>query len=482
MNRILTIFRKDARHLWPQISIFWLLLALAAAFDPGRGDRSLSAHFSVLWFLDFALPLACWTLLIGLIHGERLPGDRQYWLTRPLTWKDLLTAKILFAAVFINLAVFAEQVIVIRRAGVPLWGNILTLLWRQVFFTAIYMMPVAAISAVTRNIGQVILGSLMVSVPFIMIQQLRGFAGNNLDWMGPSMLAFVLAAGVAVILTVQYSRRRTVLSRILIGVNLVVLVMVFRIVPREWPLALRSAFSGHKALESRLHVSLGQPLRHPDRFSNRFPGSVTVELPVRVDGIPAGTELIPEHGNTVLQATGESWNVRTDQVLLGPGGEGSLNLMVSRALFDQIKDVPLTASGSIEFALFGSRRNLPLPEAGGGLVPGAGYCFQTHTLALLETPRVIMACTTPFPRVSLHLEAADGHSNWIIPPGSVTAPIPTDFGFNIVDRYTSQLSYKDEREMQNLHLVTEQPIAHLRRTFKFRDIRIGSYAAAFSLR
>ena len=80
------------------------MLVLGVLFDPGRTERSLSPYRMFLMLLSLAQPLACWTLLIAAIHEECLPGDRQYWLTRPFTWKSLLLEKLMFTAVFVNLA------------------------------------------------------------------------------------------------------------------------------------------------------------------------------------------------------------------------------------------------------------------------------------------------------------------------------------------------------------------------------------------
>ena len=82
MKRVLAIFRKDARHLWPQILAFVALVLLAALLDPTYTQRQLSPAEQLIWT---ALPLACANLVIAAIHAECLPGDRQYWLTRPFS-------------------------------------------------------------------------------------------------------------------------------------------------------------------------------------------------------------------------------------------------------------------------------------------------------------------------------------------------------------------------------------------------------------
>jgi hypothetical protein len=42
MRRITAIFKKDVRHLWLQIVIFWALLLLAALLDPTYTHRRSS--------------------------------------------------------------------------------------------------------------------------------------------------------------------------------------------------------------------------------------------------------------------------------------------------------------------------------------------------------------------------------------------------------------------------------------------------------
>jgi len=87
MKRILGIFRKDVRHLWPQALLFWAVLGIPAAM-----------HHLVNWLSADRMalllqPLACWLLVVSVIHGETLVGHQQYWLTRPYSRKHLMAAK-----------------------------------------------------------------------------------------------------------------------------------------------------------------------------------------------------------------------------------------------------------------------------------------------------------------------------------------------------------------------------------------------------
>src|ERR1022692_3998165 len=228
MTNALHIFRKDVRHLWPHAAACVILMALAAILDPTYASRGQSTAYSLL--AGFALPLACWNLIIAAIHEEKLPGDRQYWLTRPYSWKDLLAAKALFVVAFVNLPLFAWHVAAFAAVGIPLGEHLPSLLWRQVFFSAFYILPVAALAAITRSLGQVILTSLLGILPVAFLDIFL-FARFRMNWVGMESLmmaavAATLSIGVAVILLLQYSRRATRLSRVVAGAVAVALVLV----------------------------------------------------------------------------------------------------------------------------------------------------------------------------------------------------------------------------------------------------------------
>src|SRR5215475_12083909 len=154
MFRILALLRKDVRRLWPQAAAVSVLMAAAALLDPTYSGRP-APYYDTLSGL--ALPLVCWLLVISAIHQEKLPGSRQYWLTRPYAWTELLASKVLFVAAFINLPLAVYHVAVCAAVGVPIADHLQALLWRQFFFTAFYILPAAALAAITRSLGRALL-------------------------------------------------------------------------------------------------------------------------------------------------------------------------------------------------------------------------------------------------------------------------------------------------------------------------------------
>lgn len=89
MQQALHIFKKDVRYLSGEIL---LVIALAGVFA-----WKLAAQWA-----EILLPIAAVYLIARLIHAEAIPGERQFWTTRPYRWQSLLAAKILFILAFVS--------------------------------------------------------------------------------------------------------------------------------------------------------------------------------------------------------------------------------------------------------------------------------------------------------------------------------------------------------------------------------------------
>ena len=135
----------------------------------------------------------------------------------------------------------------------------------------------------------------------------------------------------------------------------------------------------------------------------------------------------------------------------------------------------MNIGGNMEFTLMRGRQSYPAPGPAGEVVPGVGVCFPSMGGGLIGPPRMNIACSTPFPRVAVYLAAEVGRPNWVIPPGSVNAPIPTDKGFDILDRFTSQISYKDYSELKGVRLYTARPVAHGPVAYRFENVDLSQY-------
>src|SRR5689334_15107338 len=117
MRQAIHILTKDIRHLWIEITASLVAAAILGATgvlqsywltQPGL-TRMLAGTL-----VNFLLPLGWWTLIVRAIHSEALPGDRQFWATRPYSWKSLLAAKALLVLLFVNLPLAIAQAAIVR--------------------------------------------------------------------------------------------------------------------------------------------------------------------------------------------------------------------------------------------------------------------------------------------------------------------------------------------------------------------------------
>src|SRR5580658_4260264 len=153
MRQALHIFKKDVRYLRYEIALV-LLIASAFAATHARASHGQSND---TWWAQLALVVAAAFLIGRLILAEAIPGDRQFWITRPYRWQSLLGAKLLFIVVFVNLPILLAHLIIVILDGFPLVSSLPGLLWSQVLLFAVVLAPSAALATLCRNLASYIL-------------------------------------------------------------------------------------------------------------------------------------------------------------------------------------------------------------------------------------------------------------------------------------------------------------------------------------
>src|SRR5579863_10228705 len=230
MNQVLHIFRKDVRHLWREIAASLALLLAFAWLDIRSWSRpygAVATGISVLLsgemlpgLVNFLLPVSWIFLIVRVVQGESLVGDRQFWVTRPYDWKQLLAAKTLFVLAFVNFPFFLADAFLLARAGFHPTHYLSGLLWLQLMWVLLLFVWLTALATVTNSIAQMLLALLLIVLDMIGTSALSSvirkaeFSGSIDQWWG------LVVIGVAVIIILmQYSRRRTALSRwMIVGV------------------------------------------------------------------------------------------------------------------------------------------------------------------------------------------------------------------------------------------------------------------------
>ncbi len=213
MREAFFLFRKDVRHFRLQLAGFLALMGLLActeATNP-RHPEWFGAGLASQWLL---VP-AAWYLVALAIHEQKLPGDQQYWLTRPYPRGSLLLAKALFVVAFLNLPLLATQAFALAVNGLAPLTYWRALVARQFFFSALLVLPAAALASVTASLAHFAMGALAGFGVVLAIELGGGHPPGQwggLDWIESSAvggLAFAIFTGVMLL---QYTRRKTLLA------------------------------------------------------------------------------------------------------------------------------------------------------------------------------------------------------------------------------------------------------------------------------
>ncbi|MGB7761026.1 MAG: hypothetical protein WBL61_14420 [Bryobacteraceae bacterium] len=223
MRQAIHIFRKDARHCWPYIAGVMAITAVHAwqgsvELPDLRGNFGPDLSGVLLALL---MVLAWWFAIGAAVHGESLIGDRQFWTTRPYSWKSLLAAKLLFVAAFLALPLLLSDCIILLESAFNPLELIPGLLWRQCWFAGFLVLPfvVAALTRATRELalaGLVFYVAAIITIAAVsshfnrnegvVFLAIPGWFSGTAPWL-LTVAAFSLAVW-------QYARRRTIPIRV----------------------------------------------------------------------------------------------------------------------------------------------------------------------------------------------------------------------------------------------------------------------------
>src|ERR1700689_3380304 len=141
MRQALHIFNKDVRHLRWEITLVLAMTAVFASSDIAANQKLATDQDQ----LPKVLLSLSWLYLIGrVIHAEALPGNKQFWLTRPYSRESLFAAKVLFLLTFITLPMMVSDCVILGMSGLSPTEHLSGLLWEQVLRWMVLVAPAMA--------------------------------------------------------------------------------------------------------------------------------------------------------------------------------------------------------------------------------------------------------------------------------------------------------------------------------------------------
>jgi len=387
-NQILHIFKNDVRHFWREIV---LMIAVVVAYGWHTSTRSQGPGFIAIdigfsfpsEILSLLVPVSFIFLIVRAAHAECPVGDRQFWVTRPYDWRQLLAAKLLFVATFVNLPLLVLQVFLLWHGGFwpprYLWG----LLALQLSWSLFVFLPVGMLAVVTASIGQFVLAVLAVLLYFIafstLISEIPGIGVAGSDVIPErTTLILVYAAIVAIILR-QYARRRTAWSRIvLVGAGVAVPVL-FAVTPYRTLIAHVYPVPGpDKPLPVHLAFDPAKPASLKGGYFEK--NKVHIKLPLLVSGVAEGSK-VTEGGILVrIEAPGgprweSGWSGGYGE-LLAHRPRDSETVTLEKDFFERVKSVPVNVH--LTYALTPARAQQVVHIVAGPApftLPGDGQCL-----------------------------------------------------------------------------------------------------------
>jgi hypothetical protein len=500
LRQALLVFRKDVRHLWPQVALALALTALLALLDCSLSSSPFTGVAEILW--------AIWWSYLGaaVIQEEPLPGDRQYWVTRPYSRGGLLLAKMLFLALFAGLPILAAGAAALAANGISPLRHLPLLASSAAAFAGGIVLAAAALASVTETLRQFVWAWLALGAAAGggAILATRGGAEGwgAQEWVRVAAVGAFAAVAAGSALALQYGRRRTARARGILAVA--ALLMAAAPFANAWHAAwaLESGGGSGRAEAWGIRLSFdGSPpgrVRYTD--APYFPASNEegLYLPARVTGIPAGTAVVGARIAAAVEAGGATWRTgwtrhggmtgadpSRDVHMIRADGPCRLYIDVDRAFYQAVKETPARVHISVALTLLGGRETARIRPGGrtSGL-PGEGICDVTAggvpmpagVKGIRDMRNLLVACAWPWPGPGrAYVRATLPHSGPtvenLLPTGSRGAlPVRSV-------RQQGSSIFPVREGAVDLDVETWRAAAYLERDLEIPAIRLRDYAA-----
>jgi hypothetical protein len=414
------IFKKDARLLWPMAALV-AVLHVCAAIPRHLIDQGMaSVQLEVLSELLSALALLGVTVLVVVaMHQDPVPGTRQDWLVRPIRRRDLILAKLLFVLLMVQLPLWIADLGITMADDFALPAASSAAAARNIQIFCEFALPSMMIGVISRTFVEAFVVwaiGLVVYMSFfqVFLAMLLGIRGTVLEtgagWI--FIAAFDLAAliGAALVLTLQYSGRRTALARWLVGVGGAMVIAV-AFVPWRLAFSMQTALSPQPGAAQAIAVAFD-----PQAGRYRLPlgaapaVSSALHLPLKFTALPADSSVLMDRadvritgldgttlyqGKTSISVDGFGSTADARFEVRSGQNAGPVQLIYQRIYlppdaFARLANRPVRLAIDYSLTLYDAAGKYSLPAIGArAALPGLGRCA---TGIDAEGDDVLMGC------------------------------------------------------------------------------------------
>jgi hypothetical protein len=387
MSQILHIFGKDVRRHWPEILLSLALLVTFALEQPrtwtGQPVENRLLSF-LLGFLPALMVLSWGFLIVRVVQGETLVGDRQFWITRPYEWPKLLLAKLLFILLFFHLALFIAQLSLLRVARFPVMSSIPGLLYVHSLLAATLVLATLALACISSGIGQASLSLVVVFLCVIGIAFLSNlFPDSDLASDTEAIDGLLFLTACATVILVQYKYRKALQSRLIVAAAIVLILLVMVLAPYERLVGhdFPSATPAHP-VPAKFTFDHSLSFAHGEKPKpNSFGDEVSLEFPFQIADISDETVFqVRAMKLDLYLPTGEHWTSHWNGVYdaVSPGRTREwTHLEMKKALFNRVKDASVKAHVSLALNVFRTGPATQVVVAGDRVsLPNGVWCLN----------------------------------------------------------------------------------------------------------
>jgi hypothetical protein len=465
MKQAIHIFLKDLRALWIQVATLMLAIGIYALVDiTSANDNPGGAIFSLV------VGAAVWFLIARAVHQESLPGENQFWLTRPYERNSLLISKFLMALCIVIVPFFLADCVILLAQSLPFAANLGGLVLRQFIVAGWLVLPPFAIATVTRSITEDIM--VWIAVIGITIAGLDYSHAFNERYLVLVALALMLAA-----IGRQYFTRGTKASRALMAIAVLLPLLPFPV-----PAAL--AIEGLQNDPATSGISLvadSESIAEQPRAGMSY--MHCAPLPVSVKGMQPGWRLTLRGQEDTFTAGGKTRSVERGSTGWLParfdfeGGSGAISACLNAPGLQDVGTGPLTLHTSVELAVLAEDPPVRIKATLNPFsVPGIGTCQFQPGIDFRRNYE--LACKSPvwFPRQGrVIVGSVDSWSPVISTFPYPWAPMNLLPGISPVYKWDTLPPDTQIREAiangGEIEFKTATPIAILRRELTVKEVR-----------
>lgn len=476
MKQALHIFAKDVRCLRIEICLLLVLSALFAlvAIYESQGTAAGVA----------ILEIAAIFLIGRVIHLEAIPGDQQFWITRPYRAASLCGAKLLFIAVLVCAPIGAAQLGILLAGNYPLASGLAGLAWSQIFVFCAGALPVAALAAVTPGTVSFIFAALGIAalgiggdivMPMFLGPGVAIFP-QSVNWIRNLVAGMGIAATAALTLRWQYGARRTAFSRMFLAGGTCAAVALFLSLPSSLAVIAQAWLSKEPASGAAIKVSvdLSKKVRSAAPGGGRDPmyRLIRIPVPIVVEGLPPEAEVRADAISVSLEWPGnKTWKPPVMPGITTRSTERGTSILDATVLMDPDlysarRDVPFRVWGAIYLTLFGDPESREIePDSHPVSVQDGLQCYRGDLGFLF--------CRSFFrwPASLVYARAGGEYGSF---GASQISYSPFAAGMELDPR---EVHWTEPFRTPKITIITKKELAHFRRNFEKRDLRLSDFEA-----